>query len=108
LQSFEDSGYVWFRIRHVFDVESFLWQAVHFTDGCNLMIEPGGFRILDTAWQTVVQNNALTIERIEYVYTFYDGHWIVALPDGYTLLSTEGELAFAPQPSPDRKSTRLN
>lgn len=100
LQTFEDSGAGWFRIRQDPDAAPFLWQADHFTDGRNLMIEPGGFRILDTAWQTVVQNTALTIERIEYDYTGYDGHWIVALPDGYTLLSTEGELAFAPQPSP--------
>ena len=100
LQTFEDSGAGWFRIRQDPDAAPFLWQADHFTDGRNLMIEPGGFRILDTVWQTVVQNTALTIERIEYDYTGYDGHWIVALPDGYTLLSTEGELAFAPQPGP--------
>ena len=62
-----------------------LWQADHFTDGRNLMIEPGGFRILDTAWQTRGAEHRADIERIEYDYTGYDGHWIVALPDGYTL-----------------------
>lgn len=99
LQTFEDTGAGWFRIRQDETAAPFLWQGDHFTDGYNLMIEPSGFRILDTAWQTVAQNSALSIERIDFDYTGYEGHWIVQLADGYTLLGADGEAAFAPQAS---------
>lgn len=80
--------------------------ADHFAGGRNIIragtfSSKDGFYIVDTNWETVVEDTELAVENIDQDYTGYDGHWIVMLQNGYYgLLDTEGELAFEPAQTP--------
>ena len=79
----------------------------HFVDGRNLVhaneyyLAQDGFYLVDSNWYTLREDGELAIEKLDFSYTGYDSHWIVALQnDYYGLISTEGELAFEPIQTP--------
>ncbi len=74
-----------------------------FVDGRNLVnaneqhLGMEGFYLVDSNWHTLKEDGELGITNIDFAFTGYDSHWIVALQnDYYGLISTEGELAFEP------------
>lgn len=74
-----------------------------FVDGRNLVnaneqhLGMEGFYLVDSNWHTLKEDGELGITNIDFAFTGYDSHWIVALQNGYYgLISTEGELAFEP------------
>ena len=78
-----------------------------FVDGRNLVnaneqhLGMEGFYLVDSNWHTLKEDGELGITDIDFAFTGYDSHWIVALQnDYYGLISTEGELAFEPVQTP--------
>lgn len=78
-----------------------------FVDGRNLVnaneqrLGMEGFYLVDSNWHTLKEDGELGIANIDFAFTGYDSHWIVALQnDYYGLISTEGELAFEPVQTP--------
>lgn len=78
-----------------------------FVDGRNLVnaneqhLGMEGFYLVDSNWHTLKEDGELGITNIDFAFTGYDSHWIVALQnDYYGLISTEGELAFEPVQTP--------
>ena len=78
-----------------------------FVDGRNLVnaneqhLGMEGFYLVDSNWHTLKEDGELGITNIDFAFTGYDSHWIVALQNGYYgLISTEGELAFEPVQTP--------
>ena len=78
-----------------------------FVDGRNLVnaneqhLGMEGFYLVDSNWHTLKEDGELGIANIDFAFTGYDSHWIVALQNGYYgLISTEGELAFEPVQTP--------
>ena len=78
-----------------------------FVDGRNLVnaneqhLGMEGFYLVDSTWHTLKEDGELGIANIDFAFTGYDSHWIVALQnDYYGLISTEGELAFEPVHTP--------